>query len=163
MTDTSTEIVVPGRGDVEAAAAPSAALVKMRADFREQFATFPWVDQSESGAMLALQILSGDPTEAGGEIESRSVRNLRLVNKVHTVTEVACAESTFGEQSAGPDFYLRVSAVDLDGAIFQYSIGGWIPMAQLAAKFVGGLLPWRCQITAQPSRQGNPAYRYVDA
>ena len=157
---------VPDAGTIQAAEAPSASLVKMRGDFRQPFLAMPWVDQGEAAARLAIQIAMGSAADAGKEIEARSVRNLKLVNKVHTITEIALSESTYGDSSAGPDFYAVVSAVFPDGEIFTYSIGGWIPLAQLAAKFTGqgaDGFPWRCQIIATPSRQGNPAYRYVDA
>lgn len=138
----------------------SAALVKSRTDFRNLFAELPWIDSGETAALLAIQIATGDADVAGKDIESQSVRNLKLVNKVHTILDFALAESSMGENS-GPDFYARVSAIDSDGSPFAYSIGGWIPLGQLRAKF--SVLPWRAQIVATPSKQGNAAYRYLDA
>lgn len=159
-----TEVVPgPSRADVAEVAAPSAVLVKMRSEFRQAFEGLPWIDQGETSARLALEIALGDPTKAGEQLEARSVRNLKLVNKPHTITEIALAESTYGAESAGPDFYALVSAADANGEQLTYSIGGWVPLGQLCAIVKGGRLPWRCMITATPSRQGNPAYRYVDA
>lgn len=140
----------------------SAALMRSRNEFRALFTELPWIDSGETAARLAIQIASGSADDAGRDIESQSVRNLKLVNKVHVITEIALAESSMGENS-GPDFYARVSAADTNGEAFTYSIGGWIPLGQLRAKFAGGAFPWRCQIVATPSRQGNPAYRYLDA
>jgi hypothetical protein len=156
QTISSTSVETVTVGEVLAA---TPALIRAKADFRELYTELPWIDSGETAALLAIQIATGDPADAGKDIESQSVRNLKLVNKVHTIVDIALADSSMGE-NAGPDFYARVSAVDADGSPFSYSIGGWIPLGQLRAKY--GTFPWRCQITAQPSKQGNPAYRYTD-
>ena len=147
----------------EPAVVQTPALIKSKTDFRNLYVELPWIDSGETAALLAMQIATGSAEAAGQDIESQSVRNLKLVNKVHTITGLALADSSMGE-NAGPDFYARIEAVNADGEIFTYSIGGWIPLGQLRAKY-GVILAngWRCQIIATPSRQGNPAYRYVDA
>ncbi len=156
MSDTETALVEAAfPGTVEA----SPRLIESQKTFKAMFTEFPWIDSGETAALLAIQIASGSPADAGKDIEAQSVRNLKLVNKVHTITEVALAESSLGGN--GPGFYARVSAVNTDGEVFTYSIGGWIPLGQLRAK--ASTFPWRCQIVETPSREGNAAYRYVDA
>ncbi len=155
----STKAVTPA-GD----SPPSASLVKRQDDFSALFAEFPWIDQAETAALLAMQIATGSPEAAGQDIESQSVRNLKLINKVHTITEVALMKSSAAYAANGPGFFARISAANADGEAFTYSIGGWIPLGQLRAKYpVIVAKGWRCQVTELSSSEGNPAYRYVDA
>ncbi len=124
-------------------------------------AELPWVDSSEAGVDIALSLAMGDPLAVGEPLEARSVRNLKLANKPHTITSFAIARSSiWTPASPGPPVYASIEAAWSDGEAFGYSIGGWRPLGQLVAKH--GHLPWRCQIIEIPTGQGNPAYAYID-
>ena len=124
-----------------------------------------WIDTEEAGLRMALQIATGDPAKAGESMETRSVKNLKLANKRHLVTGFALSLSSFyqPENASSCPVYAVVEAVDADGSPFSYSIGSWKPLGQLVAKKRGNLLPWSTLIAEVPSKNGNPAYSYVDA
>jgi hypothetical protein len=127
-------------------------------------ADLPWLETGDAAMRLALSIATGDPEKAGEQLESRTVSNLHLLNKVHTVTGFALSRSTFATpENGGCPVFASVEATNADGEIFGYSIGGWKPVMQLAAWYKGGKLPRSVQVTGIPTGKGNPAYAYVDA
>lgn len=158
----TTEEAAQALGATIVPAAPSAALTSLE----ERFARVPRIEEGETAIRMALDILNGDPDAIGAELQKRSVRELKLANKVHVVTDIALARSTMQSDSGGPQipYYALVEAVwPTTGETFSYSIGGAITLAQLVAWYSAGKLPHQVLIIEVPSRQGNPAYRYVDA
>lgn len=137
----------------------------VEAQFLSLLADQDWLDTEEAGLRLALQIATGDPEKAGESMETRSVKNLKLANKRHVITGFALALSSFyqPENASSCPVYAVVEAADADGEAFSYSIGSWKPIGQLVAKKRGNLLPWSAEIKEIPTKQGNPAYSYVDA
>ena len=159
----TTEIAVPL--DFPAALADYHPRSKTEATFLSLLAGEQWLDTDEAGLRLALQIAEGDADAAGQSIETRSVKNLKLANKVHTVTDFTLARSSFYDETdpRSCPIYAVVEAADADGQVFSYSNGSWKPLGQLYAKRKGGALPWKCLIAEIAVKSGNAAYSYVDA
>ncbi|MHB1472505.1 MAG: hypothetical protein ACYCV4_02580 [Dermatophilaceae bacterium] len=135
------------------------------AKFLDTLVELPWLAQGDAAVEMALSIALGDPEKAGQEMEGRSVKNLKLVNKRHSIAEFALSiASKFDDSSArGCPVYAQVIAALPDGDKLEYSIGGWGPIGQLVAWHRGGLFPRMVMIIAVPTGKGNPAYRYIDA
>lgn len=125
----------------------------------------PWTVQGDAAVQMALATALGDPDKAGEQPEARSVRNLKLKNKVHAIIGFALSISSKFADSSGRacPVFAQVEARFTDGEIFAYSIGGWGPVGQLLAWHRGDKFPHTVQIVEVPSDKGNPAYRYVDA
>ena len=140
------------------------------AKFLELLCDLDWVESEGAGLRMALQIAEGDPDKAGEAMETRSVKNLRLANKVHVVTGFALSLSSFYDPASASScpVYAQVEAVTLEGEPFSYSIGGWKPIGQLRAKAEAPKagkngFPWRVVITELATDKGNAAYSYADA
>ena len=158
----------PGQGLAPLSGAASLADYKPRSEAERElleiFATLPWLETGDAAVKVALQIATGDPEKAGEQLEARSVSNLKMLNKVHTVNAFALSRSTYATpENGGCPVFASVEAIDQDGEIFGYSIGGWKPVSQLAAWHKGDKLPKRVQVIGIPTGQGNPAYAYVDS
>lgn len=134
------------------------------AELLSLLSSMPWIEQGDGAISIALRIATGDPTKAGEAAESRSPRNLKLVNKRHYIDACAVAISTLGRDNPRRcPVYFQVEAHWPDGELFQYSIGGWGPLGVLVAWHSGNLFPREAMIVEVESGQGNPAYRLQDA
>jgi hypothetical protein len=124
----------------------------------------PWLESGDAAMRMALSIATGDPDKAGEQLEARTVSNLKLIGKTHTVTSFSLSRSTFATpENGGCPVFASVEAVDAFGEVFGYSIGGWKPVMQLAAWYKGDKLPHVVQVIGIPTGKGNPAFAYVDA
>jgi len=127
-------------------------------------ADLPWLESGDAAMRMALSIATGDPDKAGEQLEARTVSNLKLIGKTHTVTSFSLSRSTFATpENGGCPVFASVEAVDAFGEVFGYSIGGWKPVMQLAAWYKGDKLPHVVQVIGIPTSKGNPAFVYVDA
>jgi hypothetical protein len=161
------DAVDPGT-DIVASGSSSLDDYKPRSEVERQLvevlATLPWLESGDAAMRMALSIATGDPEKAGEALEARTVSNLKLIGKTHTITAFALSRSTFATpDNGGCPVFAAVDAVDAFGEVFGYSIGGWKPIAQLAAWYKGDKLPHTVQVQGIPTGKGNPAYVYVDA
>lgn len=137
---------------------------EVEAELVAVLAKLPWLESGDAAMRMALSIARGDPDKAGEALESRTVTNLKLVGKTHTITAFALSRSTFATpENGGCPVFASVEAIDAFGEVFGYSIGGWKPIMQLAAWYKGDKFPHVVQVIAIPTGKGNPAYAYVDA
>ena len=137
----------------------------------ERLNALPWMAEEDAAFSIGMSIMEADTVEEiFAELESRSVRQMKLVGEPLQLRSFALAPSAFASEAGKCPIVAYVDAVRSDGSLVQFPIGNWGPTMQLARSYEKGKLraddpstAIKVKIIEIASRvQGrNPALRFV--
>jgi hypothetical protein len=165
------------RDDIEIASAnsmvapSSTAVAEIDPQVVERINGVPWMVEEDAAFAIGMQILQADTLDdVFAELESRSVRQMRLVGEALVLRSFALAQSAFANEPGKCPVVAYVDAVRADGSLVQFPIGNWGPTMQLVRSYEKGKLraddptsSIRVKIIEITSKTAgrNPALRFV--
>ena len=132
---------VPGEAPSASVVAPAETSTSLAPQVIERLNAVPWMAEEDAAFSIGMSILEADTLEeVFEELESRSVRQMKLVGEPLTLRSFALSPSAFASERGKCPIVAYVDAVRVDGSLIQFPIGNWGPTMQLVRAYEQGAM-----------------------